>query len=277
MKKILKMTQIRTDGGTQSRKKIDTERVKDYAERMKEGHVYDPVDVFYDGKDYWLADGFHRMSARKSNGEKEIEVVVHEGTKRDAFIFAVGANNDGRGLSMTFQENRDNIVVMLKDEEWSKWSDERIASVVRVTRLTVFRIRKKLEQEGELQPKKSTKYVDKHGKETEMVVKQAEKTAPPPQTVSEDLDSAEMADTVTQLAEENEVLKEQIALGQFDGNEFEKLDIQEMLKDLREKNRLLELENKTLRESRDAYQYENAQLIKTVKSLKAQLKKTGIE
>lgn len=277
MKKILKIKQIRTDGGTQSRKKIDTDKVVEYSERMKEGHVYDPIDVFFDGKEYWLADGFHRMAARKSNGETEIEVVVHEGTQRDAFIFAIGANNDGRGLSMTAAENRDNIIVLLRDEEWGKWSDERIAKVVKVPRLTVYRVRKKLESEGKVEKKTSTKYVDKHGNETEMAISQPKEQPKEPSVPSEDMDEVEMADTVTQLAEENEILKEQIALGKFEGNEFEKLDIEEMLKDLREKNRLLELENKTLRESRDAYQYENAQLIKTVKSLKAQLKKAGLE
>ena len=289
MEKVLKIKQIKTDGGTQSRKKIDTKKVTEYAELMKEGITFRPIVVFFDGETYWLADGFHRVSAYKSNGELEVTAIVNEGGQREAFIYAIGANNDGRGLSMTMEENRNNIIILLTDDEWSKWSDERIAQVVHTSRKTVYRIRKKLERQGEVKPKKTTTYVDKHGKEREMNVSKSTGTAESseeeseaeddgkPQITAEEAEAMQMTDTVNQLAEENEKLKQQLALGQFDGNEFEKLDIQEMLDDLREKNKALELENKTLRESRDAYQYENAQLIKTVKSLKAKLKKAGIE
>ena len=289
MEKVLKIKQIKTDGGTQSRKKIDTKKVTEYAELMKEGITFRPIVVFFDGETYWLADGFHRVSAYKSNGELEVTAIVNEGGQREAFIYAIGANNDGRGLSMTMEENRNNIITLLKDAEWGKWSDERIAQVVHTSRKTVYRIRKKLERQGEVKPKKTTTYVDKHGKEREMNVSKSTGTAESseeepeaeddgkPQITAEEAEAMQMTDTVNQLAEENEKLKQQLALGQFDGNEFEKLDIQEMLDDLREKNKALELENKTLRESRDAYQYENAQLIKTVKSLKAKLKKAGIE
>ena len=54
---------IRRDGGTQPRKILDQAAVEAYAEAMKKGAVFPPVTVFYDGEEYWLADGFHRMSA----------------------------------------------------------------------------------------------------------------------------------------------------------------------------------------------------------------------
>ena len=283
MEQVLKISQIKTNGGTQSRKKIDNKKVMEYADLMKEGIQFKPIVVFFDGKIYWLADGFHRVSAYKSNGGLEVTAIVNEGGQREAFLYAVGANNDGRGLSMTQEENRNNIEVMIRDDEWGKWSDERIASIVRVSRITVFRIRKKLEKEGKVTPKKTTTYVDKHGQEKQMDISKS--TAPKEEPIepeeeeisAEEAEAMQMTDTVNQLAEENERLKEQVALGLFEGNEFEKMDIQEMLEDLRSKNKALELENKTLRESRDAYQYENAQLIKSVKSLKAKLKKAGIE
>ena len=105
--------------------------------------------------------------------------------------------------------------------------------------------------------------------------KDNQEKAPEPEG-QEDLVS-ELTNTINEVSKENELLKEQIAVGQWEASDIEKLDIQDVLKELREKNRLLELENKTLRESRDAYQYENAQLIKTVKSLTAKLKKAGQE
>lgn len=282
MKKKLKLSQIRTDGKTQSRKSIDPKWVKNYAENMKEGAIFPLPVVFFDGKDHWLADGFHRVAAMKSNGLLEIEVEIKEGGVRDAKLFAIGANNL-HGRNMSFDEIRNNIIEMLKDEEWGQWSDERIAKAVNVSRITVYRIRKSLESKGEVQPKKSKKYIDKQGNENTMNVAsktETEKEEEPEEEEElspEEIERMQMPDTIATLTEENQKLKEQVALGLFEGNEFEKLDIEQMLAELKEKNRILELENKTLRESRDAYQYENAQLIKTVKSLKAKLKKAGLE
>lgn len=282
MKKKLKLSQIRTDGKTQSRKSIDPKWVKNYAENMKEGAIFPLPVVFFDGKDHWLADGFHRVAAMKSNGLLEIEVEIKEGGVRDAKLFAIGANNL-HGRNMSFDEIRNNIIEMLKDEEWGQWSDERIAKAVNVSRITVYRIRKSLESKGEVQPKKSKKYIDKQGNENTMNVASKTKTEKEEEPEEEEelspeeIEQMQMPDTIATLTEENQKLKEQVALGLFEGNEFEKLDIEQMLAELKEKNRILELENKTLRESRDAYQYENAQLIKTVKSLKAKLKKAGLE
>lgn len=273
----LKLTQIRTDGGTQARKSLDQNIVTSYAEHMKEGAIFPPVIVFHDGSEYWLADGFHRYFARKANGELEIECDVKQGTKREAQLFAFGINND-RGLSMSSEDIREIIIRMLKDEEWGKWSDEKIANIVKVSRITVFRVRKKLEEAGVVEQKSKTKYVDKHGNESEMsTVKPKAKVEEPTEPDEEGDLLSELTETINQVSKENEILKEKIAIGQWDASEIEKIDVQDMLKELREKNRLLELENKTLRESRDAYQYENAQLIKTVKSLKAKLKKVGVE
>lgn len=282
MKKKLKLSQIRTDGKTQSRKSIDPKWVKNYAENMKEGAIFPLPVVFFDGKDHWLADGFHRVAAMKSNGLLEIEVEIKEGGVRDAKLFAIGANNL-HGRNMSFDEIRNNIIEMLKDEEWGQWSDERIAKAVNVSRITVYRIRKSLESKGEVQPKKSKKYIDKQGNENTMNIAsktETEKEEEPEEEEElspEEIEQMQMPDTIATLTEENQKLREQVALGLFEGNEFEKLDIEQMLAELKEKNRILELENKTLRESRDAYQYENAQLIKTVKSLKAKLKKAGLE
>ena len=276
----LKLKQIRTDGGTQARKSLDQNIVTRYAEHMKEGAIFPPIIVFHDGSEHWLADGFHRYFARKANGELEIECEVKQGTQRDAQLFAFGVNND-RGLSMSSEDIREIIIRMLKDDEWGKWSDEKIANIVKVSRITVFRVRKKLEKAGEVSEKKTTKYVDKHGHLAEMVTDKLKSKTDDQQEDSEpegqgDLVS-ELTNTINEVSKENELLKEQIAVGQWEASDIEKLDIQDVLKELREKNRLLELENKTLRESRDAYQYENAQLIKTVKSLTAKLKKAGQE
>src|SRR3990172_2809657 len=76
---------IRLDGGTQPRAKIDQAVCDDYGERMKAGEKFPPVDVFFDGENYWLADGFHRIQAYVMAVPGEaIECNVFQGTLADA-------------------------------------------------------------------------------------------------------------------------------------------------------------------------------------------------
>jgi len=84
-----------------------------------------------------------------------------------------------------------------------------------------------------------------------------------------------LADTINHLAEENQKLKDAIAIGAWDATDIEKEDAQETIAALREQIRVLEIEIKTLRESRDMFQNRNAEMMRTVKSLQAKLKKLG--
>ena len=75
------------------------------------------------------------------------------------------------------------------------------------------------------------------------------------------------------LHSENQLLKDKIAVGQWDASEIEKMDAAEVIAELREQVRVLEIDNKALRDSRDLFQTRNVDLMKTVKSLQAKLKK----
>jgi hypothetical protein len=84
---------IRTDGGTQIRA-CETFRAKvdEYATAMGEGAQFPPLTVFFDGADYWLADGFHRLGAYNIVMQAlelpglDIECEVIEGAQRDAIL-----------------------------------------------------------------------------------------------------------------------------------------------------------------------------------------------
>ena len=54
---------IRTDGGTQSRAKIDEAYVAELVETIEAGKKLPPIIVYNDGSDVWMADGFHRILA----------------------------------------------------------------------------------------------------------------------------------------------------------------------------------------------------------------------
>lgn len=122
----LPVEKIRTDGGTQPREAISRDVVNDYADALREGETLPPVDVFQEGKTWWLADGFHRHAAHVAAKLKNIRAVVHQGTRRDAILFAAGANAS-HGLRRTNADKRRAVELLLKDQEWSQWSDREIA------------------------------------------------------------------------------------------------------------------------------------------------------
>ena len=49
-------------GGTQARLKTNEDAIESYAEEMQRGAVFPPINVYFDGATYWLADGFHERS-----------------------------------------------------------------------------------------------------------------------------------------------------------------------------------------------------------------------
>jgi uncharacterized protein (DUF1015 family) len=53
------------DGGAQMRVEMHPTTVHDYADDMLAGAVFPPVIIYFDGTDYWLADGYHRVEAAR--------------------------------------------------------------------------------------------------------------------------------------------------------------------------------------------------------------------
>jgi ParB-like chromosome segregation protein Spo0J len=134
---------IRTDGGTQVRAQLSQSQVEEYASQMREGDEFPSLDVFHDGSEYWLADGFHRFFAQKSNGLLEMECTVHQGTVRDALWFAIAANKN-RGLDLDPKDKRANAERCLRDEEWGKLSYTEIGKHVGLSKMTISRIAREI-------------------------------------------------------------------------------------------------------------------------------------
>lgn len=88
----LEVSVVRMDGGTQMRESLDAVTVERYAEHMTEGAEFPAVVVFYDGSDYWLADGFHRVHAAKAAGRDSIASDIRSGDRLSAVRFALSAN-----------------------------------------------------------------------------------------------------------------------------------------------------------------------------------------
>lgn len=139
--KTILLSDIEIDGNTQSRVAINQEVVTLYADLMRDEIVFPPVIVFSDGIRYWLADGFHRFHATSSIGDRaNILADVRKGTQRDAILFSLNANVP-HGLSLTNDDKRKAVMIMLNDPEWSELTDRAIARHCGCSRMTVSRLR----------------------------------------------------------------------------------------------------------------------------------------
>lgn len=163
---------IRLDGGTQPRAGIDQAVVDDYHYDMQAGAQFPPIELVYDGKDYWLWDGFHRFHAWRKDGDRLILANVRQGTRRDAVLLSVGANAT-HGFRRSSEDKRRAVDTLLRDPEWAQWSDREIARRVHVNDKTVAARRAALSAEI---PQIAERRVERGG--TEYTMAPAQRRAP---------------------------------------------------------------------------------------------------
>lgn len=167
-KHSLALTAIRIDGGTQPRVVIDETAVADYAEKMRMGVNFPPVVVFFDGADHWLADGFHRFHAAKKADWHDIGAEIHQGTRREAVLYSVAAN-DEHGIRRTNADKRKAVTTLLEDDEWKQWVNAEIARRCGVSHTLVNDMRPVRSLEA-ASSENSRTYKTKHGTRAAMQV-----------------------------------------------------------------------------------------------------------
>lgn len=139
----LPLSSIRTDGGTQPRGHIDELVVARYVEDLEAGAEFPPIVAFFDGTDYWLADGFHRWRAHGTAKRETILADIRQGTQRDAVLFSVGANAT-HGYPRTNADKRRAVLKLLHDSEWSRFPDREIARLCAVSNRMVSNVRNEI-------------------------------------------------------------------------------------------------------------------------------------
>ena len=188
---------LRTNGGTQMRAGLNVETVAEYTEALRAASVYavtrperwpfPPVIAYYDGTSFWLADGFHRVEAahtlmrseNRPDGLYMIPTIVHAGDRRQAILHAAGANSD-HGLRRTNADKRRSVETLLRDDEWSAWSDNEIAKRCHVSHTFVGQMRVSLATVASETPAERT-YTTRHGTEAKMKTTKIGKTSKPPE------------------------------------------------------------------------------------------------
>jgi ParB-like nuclease family protein len=156
----LALDDIRTDPRTQVRHGLNDDALAEYMEAIKRGVTLPPIDVFRDGEQYLVVDGYHRLAAfrhlranlprrLRANGAPtaydRIDAEVHDGNIRDAILFACAANGT-HGLPRTNADKGRAVSYLLEDGEWKLWSDNEIARRCGVSQPFVSKTRKVLEQ-----------------------------------------------------------------------------------------------------------------------------------
>jgi hypothetical protein len=145
----LELKKIRCDGGTQTRARIYDSVVEEYAHEMGEGDKFPPLVVFHDGKEYWLADGFHRYRAALSLNLDRIECEIRPGTLTDAQWYSFSANKSN-GMRRTNDDKERALKAALRHSPGR--SDREIARHIGVSHTMVAKYREEMQASGELKP-----------------------------------------------------------------------------------------------------------------------------
>jgi len=140
---------------------------REYAEAMAQGATFPLPKAVSDGVTYWVWDGFHTIQAHEFRGVAQLEVQVTDGTRRDAVLMAVQANAS-HGARRTSADKRRAIETMLRDGEWGRWSDQKIAAQCHADPKTVGTVRRKLEVSLEIPEMGTRRTVTRGGKTYEM-------------------------------------------------------------------------------------------------------------
>lgn len=99
--------------------------------------------------------------------------------------------------------------------------------------------------------------------------------APAPQAHDNDHKLDDAANTIRELSDENEQLRDRLAVNQMDASEEAKSEAAETIAEMRSRIKALEAELDAVKSSRDGYQRENAELKKQIVMNQKQIKKLG--
>lgn len=148
---VLSVDQIETRG-TQTRAHLDEETLVAYADAWTRGDNFPPLDVFQDGRRYWLGGGFHRLEAAKRAKRASVPAHIQAGNKTDAIRFGF-RDNDRNGLRRSNADKRYAVSLCLNDPDWSKLSSRAIAELTGVHRDLVDTMRREGMAGGDRTPR----------------------------------------------------------------------------------------------------------------------------
>jgi hypothetical protein len=158
---LVRLADIRMDADTRVRCKLDTTAIEDYTnllrnemdflcDRLPDARL--PLPILYqdDNKVFWIADGWHRISALLRLTVEEWPCEIRQGTRWDAIAWGVSADHD-QGVRKTERDKRRAVRLILQDPARAKWSNVKIAKTCHVSDVYVGKTRRELEAAGDVQ------------------------------------------------------------------------------------------------------------------------------
>jgi hypothetical protein len=141
----LPLGRLRLDGGTHARAELRADVVAAYAAAASRGDRLPPAKATFDGRYYWVWDGFYTCRAREVLGLPDVECQVTDGTVADARWLALGANQK-HGLRRADADVRRAVAAALRARPWQ--TNLQIAEHCGVDRETVRAARAAQEAAG---------------------------------------------------------------------------------------------------------------------------------
>jgi hypothetical protein len=154
--------EIRADQLVQPRDRLDPNVIAEYHDLMESGVEFPPVDVVLVDDKYLLVDGFLRFEAANLANQKTMRCEVRRGDLRTALLLSAEANAR-HGLRRTWDDKRRAVGKLLRDAEWSKWSDREIARRCSVSHGFVAQQRDRLRLVTGNVASEERQFVSKHG------------------------------------------------------------------------------------------------------------------
>lgn len=115
MEKVL-IEKIKLDPNLQPRNELNADAIQQYAEDMKNGDIFPPVEIKNVNGIFYLTSGWHRTLAAKRADLKEIDAIITDGTLDDAIWDACKANveHDKSGSRRTNSDKQKAVKMALR-------------------------------------------------------------------------------------------------------------------------------------------------------------------
>lgn len=157
--KYIPIAEICRDRQFQQRVSMCPATVLEYKEAIENGAELPAIKVKFDGKKYYLFDGFHTTEANWSLGKLKIKAEVSSGTREDAILASCAVNS---GLRRTNADKRKAVETVLNHPNCQDWSDRQIARHCQVDHKTVAAVRRLITEPSPKEKKLSGEFPTKN-------------------------------------------------------------------------------------------------------------------
>lgn len=276
MSELIEISSIMIDPNLQTRFSLNASAVADYQAAIEAAQPMPGVTIFYDGKRSYLADGFHRLQAYKQAGRDHIPADIHQGSRRDAFIYALSANAT-HGLRRSPEDKKRAVQMALNDLELNELSDREIAKVCGVSHTFVANVRRSIKEHSSRQPLMSEKPAISFEHEVATLPPTEVIEEPNQQMTQEEFDQIEERDALAEQIDEIKQLKDRLAIAAFDARPEEKELAAITIAELRAENKRLCVELNAVKSSRDTLMTQDTELRRKCASYKHMVKKLNVQ